>query len=164
MTMLIGIDIGTSGCKALAIDDRGRVLASATEEYPLYTPRPQWSEQNPEDWWQGTVRALRRVLAAPGIDANAVAGVGLTGQMHGLVLMDGAGQVLRPAILWNDQRTGPQCAEITQRAGGLGRVVELTGNAVLPGFTAPKLLWVREHEPEVYARAAHFLLPKDYIR
>jgi xylulokinase len=162
--MLIGIDIGTSGCKALAIDDQGRVLASATEEYPLYTPRPQWSEQNPEDWWQGTVSVLRRVLAAPGIDPGAVAGIGLTGQMHGLVLLDGEGRVLRPAMLWNDQRTGGQCAEITRRAGGLAGVVKLTGNAVLPGFTAPKLLWVKEHEPEVYARAAHFLLPKDYIR
>jgi xylulokinase len=162
--MLIGIDIGTSGTKALAIDESGRVLASATEEYALYTPRPLWSEQNPEDWWQATVRALQRLLAASGIKAGDVAGIGLTGQMHGLVLMDGQGQVLRPAILWNDQRTGPQCEEITRRAGGLERVVELTGNAVLPGFTAGKLLWVKEHEPEVYARAAHFLLPKDYIR
>jgi xylulokinase len=162
--MLIGIDIGTSGTKALAVDDEGHVLASATEEYPLYTPRPLWSEQSPEDWWQATVTTLRRLLSTPGIDAGAIAGVGLTGQMHGLVLLDGAGKVLRPAILWNDQRTGPQCAEITRRAGGLARVVELTGNAVLPGFTAGKLLWVAENEPDIFARTAHFLLPKDYIR
>ncbi|HEX9116359.1 MAG TPA: FGGY family carbohydrate kinase, partial [Anaerolineae bacterium] len=140
--MLIGIDLGTSGVKALAIDENGRLLASATEEYPLHTPRPLWTEQDPEDWWQGATRALKRVLAAEGVDAGAVAGIGLSGQMHGLVLLDGDGRVLRPAILWNDQRTGPECAEITRRAGGLEGVIRLTGNAVLPGFTAGKLLWV----------------------
>jgi xylulokinase len=162
--MLLGIDVSTTGAKALAIDERGEVIASATEEYPLDTPRPLWSEQNPEDWWQGAQRAIRAVLAAPGVSADAISGIGLTGQMHGLVLLDNEGRVLRPAILWNDQRTGPQCAEITAWAGGLGKLLELTGNAVLPGFTAPKIVWVRENEPDVYERVAHVLLPKDYIR
>jgi xylulokinase len=162
--MLIGIDIGTSGAKAIAIDEDGKVVASATEEYGLDTPRPLWSEQDPERWWQATVVALRRLLLSPGVSADSIDGVGLTGQMHGLVLLDGNGEVLRPAILWNDQRTGSQCEEITRRAGGLETVVGLTGNAVLPGFTAGKLLWVKQNEPDVFERAAHFLLPKDYIR
>jgi len=162
--MLLGIDIGTTGAKALIIDERGEVLASATEEYPLSIPRPLWSEQDPEDWWTGCQAAVQRALAAPGIRAADIEGVGLTGQMHGLVLLDKAGRVLRPAILWNDQRTGPQCEEISAWAGGLPRLLQLTGNAVLPGFTAPKIVWVRENEPKVYERAAHILLPKDYIR
>ena len=162
--MLLGIDVGTTGTKALVIDRAGNAIASATEEYPLYTPRPLWSEQNPEDWWQACQRAVERVLATPGLKAKDIKGVGLTGQMHGLVLLDRNGAVLRPAILWNDQRTGLQCAEITERAGGLKRLLELTGNAVLPGFTAPKIVWVRENEPEIYAQVEHVLLPKDYIR
>ncbi len=160
---LLGIDIGTSGAKALVVDSAGNVIASATEEYPLDTPRLLWSEQNPEDWWSGCQRAIQRVLAS-GVAAADIAGVGLTGQMHGLVLLDKDGHVLRPAILWNDQRTGRQCEEITAWAGGLDRLLALTGNAVLPGFTAPKIVWVAEHEPEVYDRAAHVLLPKDTIR
>lgn len=161
---LLGIDVSTTGAKALVSDAAGNVIASATEEYPLYTPRPLWSEQDPADWWQGVVRALRRVLAAEGVSADEIAGVGLTGQMHGMVLLDEAGRVLRPAILWNDQRTGPQCEEITAWAGGLKRTVELTGNAVLPGFTAPKIVWVRENEPAIFDRVEQVLLPKDYIR
>ncbi len=160
--MLLGIDVSTTGAKALLVDEKGEVIASATEEYPLYTPHPQWSEQDPEDWWQATQRAIRRVLA--GVDAAAISGIGLTGQMHGLVLLDKDHRVLRPAILWNDQRTGAQCAEITEWAGGLLRLLEMTANPVLPGFTAPKIVWVREHEPDVYDRIAHILLPKDYIR
>ena len=160
--LLLGIDVSTTGAKALVIDTEGKVIASATEEYPLYTPRPLWSEQNPEDWWQGAVKAVRRALAR--VDADEISGIGLTGQMHGLVLLDEAGEVLRPAILWNDQRTGPQCEEITAWAGGLKKTVELTGNAVLPGFTAPKVVWVRENEPAVYDRVGHILLPKDYMR
>jgi xylulokinase len=162
--MLLGIDVSTTGAKALIIDATGAVIASATEEYPLHTPRPQWSEQDPEDWWQGAQRAIRRALAAAGTPPAAIAAIGLTGQMHGLALLDRAGAVLRPAILWNDQRTGPQCEEITGWAGGLPRLLALTGNAVLPGFTAPKLIWVRQHEPAVYDQAAHALLPKDYVR
>jgi xylulokinase len=162
--MLLGIDISTTGAKALIVDERGHVLASATEEYPLYTPRPLWSEQDPEDWWQGCQRAVQRALAERRINPADIQGIGLTGQMHGLVLLDKDDQVLRPAILWNDQRTGPQCVEITAWAGGLDRLLALTGNAVLPGFTAPKIGWVRENEPEVYERVAHVLLPKDYVR
>ncbi len=162
--MLLGIDVSTTGAKALLIDERGEVVASATEEYPLYTPYPLWSEQNPEDWWTGTQRAIQRALAAGGVSAAEISGIGLTGQMHGLVLLDRNDQVLRPAILWNDQRTGLQCAEITRLAGGVGSLLTWTANPVLPGFTAPKVVWVRENEPGVYERVAHILLPKDYVR
>ena len=161
---LLGIDLGTSSVKALLIDERGSSLASATVEYPLSAPKPLWSEQDPADWWRGTCEAVRAVMAKAGVSSADVRGIGLSGQMHGLTLLGRDGRVLRPAILWNDQRTGPQCEEITQLAGGKRRVLELTANVVLPGFTAPKILWVRENEPEVYAQAAHVLLPKDYIR
>jgi len=133
-------------------------------EYPFFTPRPLWSEQSPADWWRGTCVSIQAALKKAGLTGGDIRGVGLTGQMHGLVMMDKSDQVLRPAILWNDQRTGPQCAEITDMVGGLGKLLELTGNAVLPGFTAPKIVWVRENEPEVYERTAHILLPKDYVR
>jgi xylulokinase len=154
---LIGLDVGTTGVKAVAISDSGEVLARAEEEYPLSMPQPGWAEQDPEDWWAASERALAAVGAGDG------APIGLTGQMHGLVLLDAADRVLRPAILWNDQRTAAECAEIEERIG-LERLIELTGNRALTGFTAPKLLWVRRHEPEVWAQAAHMLLPKDYVR
>ena len=163
MTLLLGIDVGTSGCKAVLVDEAGRVVATATQEYPLYTPHAAWAEQDPEDWWQATGASIRAVLDAAAASPSDVASVGLTGQMHGLVLLDAAGEVLRPAILWNDQRSAAQCAAITETVG-TDRLLALTGNRVLPGFTAPKLLWVRDHEPEVYARIAHVLLPKDYVR
>jgi xylulokinase len=150
---LVGLDVGTTGVKAVAISPDGEVLARAEEEYPLSIPQPGWAEQDPEDWWRATERALASADEPPG----------LTGQMHGLVLLDADGHVLRPAILWNDQRTGAECAEI-EEAIGLERLIELTGNRALPGFTAPKLLWVRKHEPEVWSRIAHLLLPKDYVR
>jgi xylulokinase len=153
---LVGLDVGTSGVKGVAISPAGQVLATAEESYPLSTPRPGWSEQDPEDW----VRASRAAIAALGADPPAV---GLSGQMHGLVLLDEVGGVLRPAILWNDQRTAAECAEIEERIG-LARLIELTGNRALTGFTAPKILWVRRHEPDVHARIAHVLLPKDYVR
>jgi xylulokinase len=153
---LVGLDVGTSGVKGVAISPAGQVLATAEESYPLSTPRPGWSEQDPEDW----VRASRAAIAALGADPAAV---GLSGQMHGLVLLDEAGGVLRPAILWNDQRTAAECAEIEERIG-LARLIELTGNRALTGFTAPKILWVRRHEPDVHARIAHVLLPKDHVR
>jgi xylulokinase len=162
-THLLGIDVGTTGSKALLADETGAVVSSATTEYPMFTPQPLWAEQNPANWWDATVTSIRRVLEGSETGPEDVAGVGLTGQMHGLVLLDGAGEVLRPCIMWNDQRTGPQCAAITERVGA-ERVLQLTGNPVLPGFTAPKIVWVREHEPEVYARVAHVLLPKDYVR
>jgi len=160
---LLGIDVGTTGSKALLIDADGEVRAAATAEYPMFTPRPLWAEQDPADWWDGTVESVRRVLDEASVRPEQVAGVGLTGQMHGLVLLDGRGEVLRPCIMWNDQRTAAECAAITGRVGA-ERVLQLTGNPVLPGFTAPKLLWVRRHEPKVYERVAKVLLPKDYVR
>jgi xylulokinase len=163
MSLYLGIDVSTTGAKALLIDDAGGVVSSATTEYPLSTPRPLWSEQDPADWWAGTQASIRQALAEAGVEGDRVRGVGLTGQMHGLVLLDNSGVVLRPAILWNDQRTGAQCDEIRARLGK-ERLIQITGNDALTGFTAPKILWVREQEPEVYARVAHILLPKDYIR
>jgi xylulokinase len=159
----LGIDVSTTGSKAILVDDSGEVVASATTEHPLSTPKPLWSEQAPHDWWSTAVASIRRTLEASGAGPADVIGVGLTGQMHGLTLLDEAGEVLRPALLWNDQRTGDQCDEI-RAAVGPQRLIQLTGNDALTGFTAPKILWVREHEPEVYARVAHVLLPKDYVR
>lgn len=153
---LAGIDVGTTAVKALAVSPTGDVLARAERGYPLSTPHPGWSEQDPDDWVRAAESALDEL--GPGLD-----GIGLSGQMHGLVCLDSADNVLRPAILWNDQRTGAQCAEIERRIG-LGRLIELTGNRALPGFTAPKLLWLREHEPDTFKRVAHVLLPKDYVR
>jgi xylulokinase len=162
MTYLLGIDVSTTATKALVIDERGDVIATASDQYEFVTPRPLWAEQNPADWWRACVNVIRRVLEK--IDAKEIAGIGLTGQMHGLVMMDADGNVLRPCMMWNDQRTGAQCDEITQRAGGIKNLLQMIGNPVLPGFTAPKILWVRENEPAAYARAAHILLPKDYLR
>lgn len=163
MTYLLGLDISTTGAKALIIADDGSVIASCTTPQPISTPQPLWSEQNPSDWWDGIVASIRQALADAHLKGEDIACIGLTGQMHGLVLLDAAGSVLRPSILWNDQRTQKQCDEITTRVG-FERLIELTGNRALTGFTAPKILWVRQHEPDVYARAAHMLLPKDYIR
>ncbi len=162
-TLLLGLDISTTGAKALLIDAAGEVIGSATTPLTLSTPRPLWSEQNPSDWWAGMAASIRTVLAENQTPGSAIAAIGLTGQMHGLVLLDQAGNVLRPAILWNDQRTGPQCDEMRRRLGK-ERLIQITGNDALPGFTAPKILWVQQNEPEVYAKARHILLPKDYIR
>ncbi len=162
MSYLLGIDVSTTATKALVIDERGSVVAIASDEYEFFTPRPLWAEQNPADWWRACVKVIRRVLEK--IPAREIAGIGLTGQMHGLVLLDAEGNVLRPCIMWNDQRTAKQCAEITDQVGGTKNLLRMIGNPVLPGFTAPKILWVRENEPQVYARAAHVLLPKDYLR
>lgn len=162
-THLLGIDVGTTGSKAILIAADGSVRASATTEYPMYTPRPLWAEQDPADWWEATIASIQQVLAEGGVEADDVAGVGLTGQMHGLVLLDAQGEVLRRCIMWNDQRTAEQCAAITEQVGAK-KVIQLTGNPVLPGFTAPKILWVRQHEPEIYAQVAKVLLPKDYVR
>ena len=152
--VLVGLDVGTTGVKAVAISPEGRVLATASESYPLATPQPGWSEQDPEDWWRAARACLARLPDGP---------VGLSGQMHGLVVLDAEGRVLRPAILWNDQRTAAECAEI-EALVGLERLIELTCNRALTGFTAPKLLWLRRHEPDTYARIRHVLLPKDYVR
>ena len=157
MSSLVGLDVGTTGVKALAVSPEGEVLARVEEAYPLSTPHPGWAEQDPEDWWRAAESALAGLAVAD------IAAIGLTGQMHGLVVLDEHERVLRPAILWNDQRTAAECAEIEERLG-LRRLVELTGNRALPGFTAPKLLWLRRHEPEVYEQIAHVLLPKDYVR
>jgi xylulokinase len=156
VTALVGLDVGTTGVKALAVSPRGEVLAQAEESYPLSTPRPGWAEQDPEDWWRASERALGRLGVEP-------AGLGFSGQMHGLVALDAADRVLRPAILWNDQRTAAECVEIEDLVG-FERLVALTGNRALTGFTAPKLLWLRRHEPDVYGRIARVLLPKDYVR
>ncbi|MFN2490326.1 MAG: xylulokinase [Actinomycetota bacterium] len=157
MTTLVGLDVGTTGVKAVAITPSGEVVGRAEEEYPLLTPRAGWSEQDPEQWW----RAAEAALAA--LRGRDVAGIGLSGQMHGLVVLDEELDVLRPAILWNDGRTARECDAIERRLG-LGHLIELTGNRALAGFTAPKLLWLRAHEPELYGRIAHIALPKDYVR
>jgi xylulokinase len=156
VTQLVGLDVGTTGVKALALSPDGEVLARAEESYELSTPQPGWAEQDPEDWW----RAAERALAALGGQPTAI---GLSGQMHGLVVLDERDRVIRPAILWNDQRTAAECVEIEEHVG-LTRLIHLTGNRALTGFTAPKLLWLRRHEPDTYARIAHVLLPKDYVR
>ncbi|OGO04362.1 MAG: xylulokinase [Chloroflexi bacterium RBG_13_56_8] len=163
MTYLIGIDVGTTGAKTILIDAEGHVLQSVAVTYPMYTPWPQWAEQDPEDWWQAAVRSIRQVLKESNIRGNEIAGVGLTGQMHGMVMLDARGKVLRPCIMWNDQRTAAQCEWIMNTVGR-ERFLELTLNPALPGFTAPKIIWTRENEPEVYAQAAKVLLPKDYLR
>ena len=160
---LLGIDIGTSGTKTLLISDDGEALASATLEYPLSTPRPGWAEQNPHEWWNATVGTVRQVLQKARVSGRDVRGVGLSGQMHGSIFLDADNRVLRPALLWCDQRTQAQCDWITERVGR-ERVVELTANPVLTGFTAPKVVWVRDHEPELYRQIRKVLLPKDYVR
>lgn len=163
LVYLLGLDIGTSGAKALLCDTHGRTIATAMAEYPLATPQPLWSEQAPEDWWDGTRAAIRTVLRNAGVDGVQVVGLGLTGQMHGAVFLDAHDDVIRPALLWNDQRTAAECAEITQRVGA-EQLLAIAGNPALTGFQAPKILWLRNHEPANYARLARVLLPKDYIR
>ncbi len=159
MSVLVGIDVGTSGVKGLAIDPDGTILAREEASYSLSTPRPGWAEQDPADWVAATKSVLDRLRA----HAGTADGIGLSGQMHGLVALDANDRVLRPAILWNDQRTAAQCEEI-ERTIGHERLISLTGNRALPGFTAPKLLWLRDHEPELYASIARIALPKDYVR
>jgi xylulokinase len=161
--LLLGLDVSTTGAKALLIDEEGRVINSATTPLTLQTPRPLWSEQNPQEWWLGIERSIKKVLAEANVSPEVIAGVGLTGQMHGLVLLNKDGEVLRPAILWNDQRTGKQCDTIRAKIGA-ERLIQITGNDALTGFTAPKILWVQENEPEIYSQTRHILLPKDYIR
>ncbi|NPV08167.1 MAG: xylulokinase [Anaerolineae bacterium] len=163
MAYLLGVDIGTGGARALLIQEDGAPVASATSEYPLYQPRPQWAEQEPEDWWTGAVQAVRQVMARAGADPAEVRALGLSGQMHGVVLLDGQNHVLRRSIIWADQRSQAQCDWITERIGAK-RLVERTSNPALTGFSAPKLLWIRDNEPEIFERARKFLLPKDFIR
>ena len=163
MTYFLGIDTSTTSSKALLIDEKGEVIAVASSPHTLQTPKPLWSEQDPHEWWEAVSGSIKTVLEKAGIGGERVGAVGLTGQMHGLVLLDDAGNVLRPAILWNDQRTQSQCDEI-HRIVGKERFIQVTGNVALTGFTAPKILWVKENELEVFAKAKHVLLPKDYVR
>ncbi|MEW6356317.1 MAG: xylulokinase [Planctomycetota bacterium] len=163
MGYLIGIDVGTSGTKTLLINEAGEILGNVTEGYPCHSPRPLWSEQDPADWWRATVDSVKRVIAEAGVDGMEVKGIGLSGQMHGLVCLDEGNNVLRPAILWNDQRTGAECREITEKIGA-ERLIDLVCNPALTGFTAPKILWVRKNEPAIYEKTKKMLLPKDYIR
>ncbi len=163
MAYLIGVDLGTSGTKTVLFEENGRAVAARTVEYPLHQPQNGWAEQDPEAWWQAARDTIRGVLRDSGLAPSEIKGVGLSGQMHGLVMLDEGGAVLRPSILWCDGRTGEECAEITQKVGR-ERLIEITANPALPGFTAGKILWVRKHEPELYAKCRHILLPKDYLR
>jgi xylulokinase len=162
--LLLGIDVSTTGAKALLIDEKGGAVASATTPLRLLTPKPLWSEQEPQEWWEGAAASIRKALASAKAKGADVLAVGLTGQMHGLVLLDEQRRVLRPAILWNDQRTAAECDLIRSLLGGREALVKATGNDALTGFTAPKVLWVRRHEPDVYAKARLILLPKDFVR
>ena len=163
MALVLGIDVSTTATKAILIDHDGAVRGMGVVEYPFQMPRPLWSEQDPAVWWDAAQSAVRAALAAAGVSGDQVQAIGLTGQMHGAVLLDTDGAVLRPAILWNDQRTAAECDEI-RAAIGAERLIEITGNDAITGFTAPKVLWVRRHEPETWSRLAHVLLPKDYLR
>lgn len=164
MAVFLGIDVGTSGTKTLAMLENGTILATATAEYPLSSPKPGWSEQDPEDWWAATQQSVLKVLKAGKIKPDQVSGIGLSGQMHGSVFMDKQHEIIRPAILWNDQRTADECAEIEQKAGGRTKLIEMVANPALTGFTAPKIVWLKRHEPKNFSRIAQVLLPKDYIR
>ena len=163
MNYYLGIDSSTTATKALLMDAEGQVVAVGRSEYGFETPKPLWSEQSPESWWLATVEAIKQALNRSGVDGASVRAIGMTGQMHGLVLLDHAGRVLRPAILWNDQRTQRECDEIRDRVGR-ERLISVTGNDALTGFTAPKIVWVSRHEPDVYDKVEHVLLPKDYVR
>lgn len=159
---LIGIDVGTSGVKVLALSSQGKIMATAVEAYPLYSPKPGWTEQEPDDWWTGTVKALKHVMSK--IPSSTVSAIGLSGQMHGMVALDDTRQVVRRAILWNDQRTDSQCREITAAAGGLPGLLEMTNNQMLTGYTGGKILWLKQNEPDLYAKTRVIINPKDYIR
>jgi xylulokinase len=160
VSVLVGLDVGTGGARAVAVDESGEIVAEASSEYPLHSPRPGWTEQDPADWWEGAKEALGKVAADAG---EEMSGIGLTGQMHGSVFLDSSDEVIRPALLWNDQRTYRQCDEIT-RAVGEERLISIAGNPALTGFQAPKIVWLRDEEPENFGRVARVLLPKDYVR
>ncbi|MCS7104378.1 MAG: xylulokinase [Thermofilaceae archaeon] len=162
MPYFLGIDVGTTGSKAVLVDEQGRVVSSHTTEYPLYTPKVGWTEQLPDEWWTATVSSIKAVLEKSRVKPDEIQGVGLTGQMHGLVMLDRERKVIRPAILWNDQRTGEETQFINEKIG-LERILTLTGNVAHTGFTAPKLLWVKKHEPHNFGKMWKFMLPKDYV-
>lgn len=161
MMYLAGIDIGTSAAKTAVYDLYGNIAAECTKEYPLYQPRNGWAEQDPADWWNAVCYTLQKVTAE--INASEIAGVGFSGQMHGLVMLDEKDRVIRPAILWCDGRTAEECDEINALAG-IDRLLQITAAPALTGFTASKIRWVQKHEPENYAKCRRILLPKDYIR
>lgn len=163
MNYVIGIDLGTSATKTVLFDQDGTVIASASKEYPLYTPQNGWAEQKPEDWRDAAIETISKVMKESGVSGEDVKGLGISGQMHGLVMLDETGEVIRPSIIWCDQRTGKECEEITEKVGAK-RLIEITANPALTGFTASKILWVRNNEPENYAKCKHILLPKDYVR
>jgi len=164
MKYIAGIDVGTSGVKCIIIDEKGAVVASVTENYPLSIPKEGWSEQNPADWWEGTKKAMKAAVQVSGVDKDEIIALGFSGQMHGLVALDENNNVLRPAILWNDQRTQAECDEIIEGAGGLESLLSYTNNTMLTGFTGGKILWVKKNEPKVYEKIEKFVMPKDYIR
>ena len=163
MEYLIGVDLGTSGTKTVLFSSSGQPIASKTIEYPLYQPQNGWAEQEPKDWWNAACGSMKAVISESGINPKDIKGIGISGQMHGLVMLDKSGNVLRRSIIWCDQRTAAECDEITAKVGA-SRLIELTANPALTGFTASKILWVRNHEPEAYEKCAHILLPKDYVR
>lgn len=160
---VLGLDLGTSGTKTVLFDADGQAICDATRGYPLYQPQNGWAEQSPEDWWQAAVETIAEVVQKSGVAPDDIVALGMSGQMHGLVMLDEAGAVLRRSIIWADQRTGAQCEEMTRRVGA-EQMIAITANPALTGFTASKILWVREHEPALYARCRHILLPKDYLR
>ena len=164
MNVYLGIDIGTSGTKTLAVREDGRVLGKASAEYPCHSPKPLWSEQDPDDWYRAVVKTVRQVVAESGVSSDSIRGIGLSGQMHGSVFLDRNDKVIRPAILWNDQRTAEECVDIESAAGGRNELIKLVANPAMTGFTAPKILWLRKNEPENFDRVAKVLLPKDEIR
>lgn len=164
MSAYLGIDLGTSGTKALVCRADGTILATATVEHPISHPQPGWSEQNPDDWWRSACESSRKAIQQSGIKPDELKGIGLSGQMHGSVFLDRAHQVLRPALLWNDQRTQRECEEIDQAAGGRLALISMVSNPAFTGFTAPKILWLRNNEPRIFERLQHVLLPKDYLR
>lgn len=161
---VLGIDVGTGGTRAVIVDENGRILTAATDDHePFASPEIGWAEQNPEDWWRACGAAVRKALAGAGLRGDQINGVGFSGQMHGAVMLDQAGQVVRPALIWCDVRTGKQCAELSEKIGA-EQLIRLTCNPALPNFTLPKLLWVRENEPENWKRIRSVMLPKDYVR
>jgi xylulokinase len=163
MSLLIGVDLGTSGTKTVLFKTDGSVVASSTIEYPLYQPQNGWAEQDPSDWWRAVYGTMKAVVEKSNADPSDIKGIGLSGQMHGLVMLDKGGNILRRSIIWCDQRTAEECEEITGKVGAK-KLIQITANPALTGFTASKILWVRNHEPDIYGKCAHILLPKDYIR
>jgi xylulokinase len=159
MKYVLGIDLGTSGTKTVLFDEKGQAVAAKTIEYPLYQERNGWAEQDPLDWWQAARDTIRSVLETSGIDSGEIAALGISGQMHGLVMLDKEGRVLRRSIIWCDQRTGEECREITEKLGK-ERLIQITANPALTGFTASKILWVKKHQPQIYEKCAHILLPR----